>query len=85
MTLITIYTLFGDDFRQLATPKPADDYFYSFTVLSLALFILEIILSSIVKENYFLGFYFWLDLISTISLIGDIGWLMEDILGAKGL
>lgn len=84
MTLITIYCLFGDDFWQLATPKPADDYFYAFTVVSLTLFGIEIILLSIVKEGYFLGFYFWLDLISTLSLITDIGWIMEDILGDKG-
>jgi len=68
----------------MATPKEADDYFYSFTVFSLSLFAIEIILASIVKENYFLGFYFWLDIISTISLITDIGWLMEDLIGSKG-
>ena len=47
----------------------------------MALFMIELILASLVKEDYFLGFYFWLDLISTISLIFDIGWFWDTILG----
>lgn len=45
------------------------------------LFFLELIIASIVNEDYFLGFYFWLDLISTVSLIFDIGWFWDAILG----
>lgn len=47
-------------------------------------FLLEILLASIVKEDYFLGFYFWLDLIATVSLIFDIGWFWDAILGTSG-
>jgi hypothetical protein len=36
------------------------------------MFSIEIILSVIVKEGYFLSFFFWLDSISTISLLLDI-------------
>ena len=81
MILVTFYALFADDFRILATPIDADEYFYSITTLSLALFLVEILFASIAKEKYFLGFYFWLDLISTISLITDIGWIMDLLLG----
>jgi hypothetical protein len=28
-----------------------------------------------------LGFFFWLDVIATISLIPDIGWIWDPILG----
>lgn len=38
-------------------------------------------MASIAQKDYFLGFYFWLDTISTLSLLTDIGWLMEAILG----
>ena len=44
-------------------------------------FTLEIVMASLVKEDYFLGFYFWLDIISTISLIPDIGWIWDPIIG----
>lgn len=81
MTLITIYSLFGDDVRQLAFTKEADYVFYIITIICMFFFALEIVLSSISKEGYFLGFYFWLDLIATASLIFDIGWVMDSISG----
>jgi hypothetical protein len=31
------------------------------------------------REDYWLGFYFWLDIISTLSLLTDIGWVMNAI------
>jgi len=39
------------------------------------------VLNSIAREDYFLGFFFWLDLVSTISLITDIGWIWDEITG----
>ena len=47
----------------------------------MALFAIEIIIASLVKDDYFMSFYFWLDLISTVSLIFDIGWFWDAILG----
>lgn len=34
---------------------------------------------SIAKKEYFLGFFFWLDLISTFSLLLDIGFISDQI------
>lgn len=81
MMLITIYCLFGDDLRQAVFPMGADPYFYGLTSASLGLFLIEIVVSSIVIEGYWLSFFFWLDVIATVSLIFDIGWLMNLILG----
>ena len=81
MTIVTIYSLFGDDIRQLGFTKEADNTFYSMTCAALCLFSFEIVLACIVKDDYFMGFYFWLDLISTISLFTDIGWVMNFIMG----
>ena len=83
MTIITIYSLFGDDIRVLGFGKSADDAFNILNCLSLFLFSVEIILASISKDDYWLGFYFWLDLISTVSLITDIGWIMDAIMGTS--
>ena len=44
-------------------------------------FALEICLASIAKEGYFLGFYFWLDFVATVSLLTDIGWIWNEIIG----
>jgi hypothetical protein len=81
MTLLTIYALFGDDIRLCATTVNADDIFFSLTALSLLFFSIEIVLNSIAREGYFGGFFFWLDLVSTISLITDIGWIWDEIVG----
>lgn len=45
---------------------------------------LEIVLASFAKEGYFLSFYFWLDLIATLSLVFDIDWFWAAILGTGG-
>lgn len=81
MTVITLYALFGDDIRAWAFTKSADEAFYILTIISMILFFIELIIASICKEDYFLGFYFWLDLISTVSLIFDIGWFWDLLLG----
>lgn len=44
-------------------------------------FSIEILLCTFVQKDYFLGFYFFLDLIGTISLILDINWITNDIYG----
>src|SRR5258706_14071264 len=77
MTIITVYALFGDDVRMLFFTSAADNVFYGLTTLAFVSFSLELVLSCYAKEDYFLGFYFWLDLVSTLSLIMDIGWIMN--------
>lgn len=62
----------------------ADNYFYGLTSFSFAMFSIELILACFAKDDYFLGFYFWLDLISTLSLITDIGWIMNYAYGTGG-
>jgi class 3 adenylate cyclase len=84
MTSLTVYALFGDDIRLIATSKDADDIFYGLSVVCLFFFSLEIILASLVKPGYWLSFYFWLDFVATISLIPDIGWIWDPIMGDSG-
>lgn len=72
MTIITVYALFGDDIRVLTTTKSADLYFDIVTMVSMATFLLEMGLAMLSKISYTCSFYFWLDLISTVSLILDI-------------
>lgn len=81
MTITTIYSLFGDDIRVLACDRYADVVFYILTSISFSLFTIEICLACVVKDDYWLGFYFWLDLISTLSLLTDIGWIMDAMMG----
>ena len=82
MTVITIYALLGDDIKLLVFPKGADDAFTVLTSASMILFMLEIILASIAKADYFNSFFFWLDLLSTLSLITDIEPAMDALFGS---
>lgn len=62
----------GDDIRLLAFTKKADKVFLVFNCLTFSLFLIELILSSLSIPDYFGSFFFWLDLVSTISIIADI-------------
>jgi hypothetical protein len=75
MTTITIYALFGDDVRVLSTNKWGDPYFWVLNCIAMGMFILELIVASLCKKGYFWGFFFFLDLLSTLSLLLDIGWI----------
>ncbi|KRX08496.1 Adenylyl cyclase class-3/4/guanylyl cyclase [Pseudocohnilembus persalinus] len=79
MTIFTIYALFGDDIRILTTDKYGDPYFWVINIVTMVAFTLEIIVSSLAKEGYWNGFFFWLDIISTISLLLDIGWVSNEL------
>lgn len=81
MSAITVYSLFFDDIRSLALNVSQDDVAYGFTCFAFAMFAIEIFLASISKEVYFLTFFFWLDVVSTISMIPDIGWIWEAMIG----
>lgn len=81
MTIVTLYALFGDDLRILLSPKSGDPIFWGFSVAAMSLFLIELVLASFAQKDYFLGFYFWLDLIATVSLITDIGWIYNEMVG----
>mmetsp|Transcript_156891 Transcript_156891/g.273078 ORF Transcript_156891/g.273078 Transcript_156891/m.273078 type:complete len:942 (+) Transcript_156891:140-2965(+) len=80
-TILTIYALFGDDIRLLLTSKPADEIFDCITIASMIVFGIEILVCSVGKYGYFLGFFFFLDLLSTCTLLLDITSIAEDLFG----
>eukprot|EP00746_Dinoflagellata_sp_MGD_P124293 gnl/MRDRNA2_/MRDRNA2_58879_c0_seq1.p1 gnl/MRDRNA2_/MRDRNA2_58879_c0~~gnl/MRDRNA2_/MRDRNA2_58879_c0_seq1.p1 ORF type:complete len:955 (+),score=207.34 gnl/MRDRNA2_/MRDRNA2_58879_c0_seq1:94-2958(+) len=77
MTILTVYALFGDDIKMLSTEKTADDYFNVVICVTMFMFCVEIVLQSIGKDGYYGGFFFWLDLISTLSLPLDMTWVTD--------
>ena len=81
MAGVTIYSLFFDDIRASAFYESADNVFYGITLACMILFMIEIILSSISRVEYFLTFLFWLDVISTISMIPDVGFIWDLMIG----
>lgn len=65
--------MFADDFRVLALNKYQDEAFDYVQLTMMGLFLIELILSSISIEGYLLSFFFWLDLLSTGSILMDVG------------
>ena len=84
MTIVTIYALLGDDLRIIFWENTADPIFLGITVASMVFFGIEIVLASIGKPGYFNSFFFWLDVVSTLSLVTDIDLFMEAITGGGG-
>mmetsp|Transcript_136458 Transcript_136458/g.240603 ORF Transcript_136458/g.240603 Transcript_136458/m.240603 type:complete len:1034 (-) Transcript_136458:126-3227(-) len=80
-TVLTIYALVGDDCRILLTNQPADDYFNVLTISCLVIFTFEIVVSCLGKSDYFLGFFFCLDVISTVTLLLDLTWVSDIVMG----
>ena len=81
MSIFTIWALFATDINYAFLSIKVDEAFNIIQCILLGLFSLEFILTCIAKENYIFTFFFWLDLISTISLIQDIDYVMNPIMG----
>lgn len=81
MTIYTIYALWFDDIRMLAFSKSSDDIFYGITLVGIFVFAFEISLASYSKEEYPWTFFFYLDIISTVSMIPDCGWITDWLSG----
>ena len=76
-TLATFYALYGDNIRVVSFDKSQDYVFYLITFCCFVLFSFELLGNSIAKANYISSFTFWMDLVSTLSLIFDIPWLSK--------
>lgn len=83
MSAITVYSLFFDDLRMVVLTLDSDQIVFGITSWCFAMFAIEIFFASICKEDYFLTFFFWLDVISTISMITDIGWVWDAMTGSS--
>ena len=79
VSIVTIFALYGDDLRLLAFPKTADLTFEVLSFGALLLFFAEMFMQVYSMKGYQYGFNFWLDVVSTLSLIPDITFLMNII------
>jgi len=81
MMVVTFYSLFCDDIRLLFFDMNADHNFMILTSIAMGCFFIELLFASIGTDGYFISFYFWLDLISTLSLITYIKPIWDLIIG----
>eukprot|EP00931_Biecheleriopsis_adriatica_P108869 TRINITY_DN8313_c0_g1_i1.p1 TRINITY_DN8313_c0_g1~~TRINITY_DN8313_c0_g1_i1.p1 ORF type:complete len:956 (+),score=196.21 TRINITY_DN8313_c0_g1_i1:247-3114(+) len=80
-TLITIWALAGDDLKLLTTNKPMDSVFDGLVIFCLAFFSIEVVIGCLGKDDYFMGFFFILDVVSTATLLMDLSVVAEALFG----
>jgi class 3 adenylate cyclase len=80
-TLLTFYALFGDDLRLMFSNKAEDTYFDWVTIAAMAVFSIELLAFSGGKPEYMFGFFFWLDLLATVTLVLDVTVVGEQLFG----
>ena len=83
MGCITAYALLGDDIKLFGFGKYADIHFNILTFCAFVLFGFELVAASIGKDDYFLSFFFHLDLIATASLLLDVTWFYDALFSAS--
>merc|ERR1712194_45142 len=76
---LTVYALIGTDVQMMATTKSADMTFDIITIVCIVVFAVEIVLSSVGKDDYIFGFFFVLDIASTITLFLDLSFVYDVI------
>lgn len=77
MSMVTLFALVGDDIRLWATNKSADIYFNLGLLISFILFTTEIMLNTVAIDEFKYSFFFWLDIIATLSVVIDIPWITD--------
>jgi hypothetical protein len=84
ITSLTVIALFANDLFAALSNKSGDDYCDGILVLCTLSFLFEFIASILTKKGYLWSFFFYLDFISTLSLIFDITFISGIIFGTTG-
>jgi hypothetical protein len=77
ISIITIIVLYADDFRIIAVVRDEDMYIDILLICSIIVFVMELIISTYALPGYPWSFFFWLDVISILSMPMDIYVVME--------
>ena len=81
---ITIFIIIEEEIKSLFTKKSADLPFSIIIIIFMAFNIFDLVAYSILIKDYFLNFYFWLDILSIISTLLDIHWFYNSIIESVG-
>jgi len=61
--ILSIYIIFSDDILRAFLPKTFDDGFTIFSLVALAIFLLDLVLQSTLDRKQIFSFFWWLDLV----------------------
>jgi class 3 adenylate cyclase len=76
LIIFTVWTLFADDIRVLATDRVADTSFIALLIVALVLFTMEIFATLFFSKEYlgapYGSFYLWCDILASLSLLVEV-------------
>ena len=78
ISVCIFYALFADDLRILLLPPAFDYYIDLVTSFVMFLFVIEILGSIWLFKGYICSFYFFLDVISTATMVFDVGFFSSN-------
>jgi hypothetical protein len=78
--ILALYSLFHEDFTILFAPNSVDKVLHHVTEAVFFFFILEFLIVMIAKKKFIGSFYFYLDIISLISLIPEVEFIWDAII-----
>eukprot|EP00968_Pinguiococcus_pyrenoidosus_P023531 scaffold3864_cov248-Pinguiococcus_pyrenoidosus.AAC.6 len=81
--VVTLFSLFGDDMRLAAARPSADDGFFAVAAVILGLFFSDLCLNCFAWPGYPGSFNFYVDVLSTLATIPDVGWLWDLMVGTQ--
>ena len=81
ISLITLIVLYVDDIRIIFLDMSFDFYVDIFLVFCMLVFITEIIIQSYSLKDYLWSFFFWLDMLSILSMPLELYFVIQFISG----
>jgi len=82
--ILTVWALCGDDLRLLLTHRTADPAFDAMVIFCIVFFSFEAVVSCFGKDDYFMSFFFALDLVSLVTLVLDLTVVAEAMFDSDG-
>jgi hypothetical protein len=79
MAIFTSFALFGSDLKVIFLRPNDDDIFNGIYLFVLILFLVEFLCNWYVKPSYVSTFFFWLDLMSIMSMFLEIDWILNPL------
>lgn len=76
---LTIFALFGSDFEILLFESNSTLGFDIVRIITMVIFLFEVLISSFSKKNYVGSFFFILDLLSTLTMLLDLSWVKNEL------
>lgn len=85
ITLLMLSLFLADSWVLGNAPDSSNDVLYGLLSVIFGIFVIETSILSLVQDGYLNSFFFYMDILGTISIILDIGWIADAFLPQGGI